>query len=116
MLVLDEPTAGLDPVAARVLKERVTREREMGRTILLTSHELGHLQELADDIVFLLDGVVRFEGEIAELLTATGQTELEGAIANLILEAEAPLPPPGEAGASADASGDGGRDPSEGVA
>jgi len=86
VLVLDEPTAGLDPVAARVLKDRVRTERDAGRTVLLTSHDLGQLQSLADDVVFLLDGVVRFEGEVSELLAATGQAELEGAIAALILE------------------------------
>lgn len=85
VLVLDEPTAGLDPVAARVLKDRIVREREAGRTILLTSHDLGQLQALADDVVFLLDGVVRFEGEIAELTESTGESELEAAIAALIL-------------------------------
>lgn len=86
VIVLDEPTAGLDPVAARVLKDRVRQERERGCTVLLTSHDLGQLQALADDVVFLLDGSVRFEGEVADLLAATGQTELEGAIATLILE------------------------------
>jgi Cu-processing system ATP-binding protein len=86
VLVLDEPTAGLDPVAARVLKERIRAERDRGCTVLLTSHELGQLQAMADDVVFLLDGVVRFEGEVAELLAATGHDDLEGAIANLILE------------------------------
>jgi len=87
VLILDEPTAGLDPVAARVLKERVRAERDRGRTVLLTSHDLGQLQALADDVVFLLDGRVRFEGEIGELLAVTGEEELEGAIATLILEA-----------------------------
>lgn len=86
VLVLDEPTAGLDPVAARVLKDRVRTERDRGCTVLLTSHEMGQLEAMADDVVFLLDGRVRFEGELAELLAATGQRELEGAIANLILE------------------------------
>ena len=86
VLILDEPTAGLDPVAARVLKERVRGERDRGCTVLLTSHELGQLESLADDVVFLLDGVVRFEGEITELLALTGQDDLEGAIAALILE------------------------------
>lgn len=89
VLVLDEPTAGLDPVAARVLKERVRAERDRGCTVLLTSHDLGQLQALADDVVFLLDGVVHFEGEVADLLSSTGQRELEGAIASLILRREA---------------------------
>ncbi len=85
VLVLDEPTAGLDPVAARVLKSRILEERDRGCTVLLTSHELGQVQALADDLVFLLDGVVRFEGELSDLLEATGSDDLEGAIASLIL-------------------------------
>jgi Cu-processing system ATP-binding protein len=93
VLVLDEPTAGLDPVAARVLKERVRTERERGCTVLLTSHELGQLQAMADDVVFLLDGEVRFEGEVAELLAATGHADLEGAIASLIVEGKKPPAP-----------------------
>jgi Cu-processing system ATP-binding protein len=92
VLILDEPTAGLDPVAARVLKERVRAERDRGCTVLLTSHDLGQLQMLADDVVFLLDGVVRFEGEASELLAATGHAELEGAIAALILEGDGAAP------------------------
>jgi Cu-processing system ATP-binding protein len=97
VIVLDEPTAGLDPVASRVLKERVRREKERGCTVLLTSHDLAQLQEVADDVVFLLDGSVRFEGEITDLLAATGQPDLEGAIAWLIL-AETPSDPAGTGG------------------
>lgn len=98
VLVLDEPTAGLDPVAARVLKERVRAERDRGCTVLLTSHDLGQLQALADDVVFLLDGVVRFEGEVSELLASTGETELEGAIAALILRRASEAPPDDDSG------------------
>jgi Cu-processing system ATP-binding protein len=108
VLVLDEPTAGLDPVAARVLKERVRAERERGCTVLLTSHDMGQLQSLADDVVFLLDGVVRFEGEIGELLSDTGEEELEGAIAALILRRGEP-----DAGSEGGASS---RNSDEGVA
>jgi len=86
VLVLDEPTAGLDPLAARVLKERVRRERDAGRTVLLTSHDMARLQALADDVVFLLDGEVRFEGPVDELLTATGESDLDAAIARLLEE------------------------------
>jgi Cu-processing system ATP-binding protein len=86
VLILDEPTAGLDPVAARILKQRLFAERDRGCTVLLASHDLGQLQALADDAVFLLDGVVRFEGEVTALLADTAQVDLEGAIAALILE------------------------------
>jgi Cu-processing system ATP-binding protein len=86
VLILDEPTAGLDPVAARILKARVRRERDDGRTVLMTSHDLGHLEALADDVVFLLEGRVRFEGEVSRLLEITQQAELEGAIAAFLME------------------------------
>ena len=86
LLVLDEPTAGLDPVAARILKDRVRAERDRGRTVLLTSHDLGQLQALADDVVFLLEGRVRFAGAVDRLLTETGHDDLEGAIAHLMTE------------------------------
>ena len=104
VLVLDEPGAGLDPVAARVLKERVRAERDRGCTVLLTSHDLGQLQALADDVVFLLDGQVRFEGEVADLLASTGETELEGAIAALILQGHPAPETASKAGPDAGAS------------
>ena len=85
VLVLDEPTAGLDPVAALVLKAKVQRERERGRTVLLTSHDLGQVEALADDVVFLLDGRVRFAGALDALLATTGHADLESAIASLLL-------------------------------
>jgi Cu-processing system ATP-binding protein len=84
VLVLDEPTAGLDPVAARVLKNKVRRERDRGRTVLLTSHDLGQVASLADDVVFLLEGSVRFAGPLAQLLEHTGHDDLEGAVAELL--------------------------------
>lgn len=83
LLVLDEPTAGLDPAAARVLKDRVLADRAAGRTILITSHVLPELEELADDILFLVDGVARWQGGVHELKTIAGQPTLERAIAVL---------------------------------
>ncbi|MEQ9568554.1 MAG: ABC transporter ATP-binding protein [Longimicrobiales bacterium] len=84
VLVLDEPTASLDPVAARVLKGKVRRVRDAGRTVLLTSHDLGQVQAVADDVVFLLEGRIAFRGSLERLLAATGHADLEGAIATLM--------------------------------
>jgi Cu-processing system ATP-binding protein len=81
LLVLDEPTAGLDPVAARVLKDRILAVRQAGATVLVASHVMSELEELADDVAFLLDGRARFAGPLAELMRRTGQGSLEGAIA-----------------------------------
>ena len=84
LLILDEPTAGLDPIASSVLKDKVLEQRARGHTILLTSHVINDLEELADDIVFLLDGVVRFSGSLHELKRRTRQLSLERAVAQLM--------------------------------
>jgi Cu-processing system ATP-binding protein len=84
LLILDEPTAGLDPISAGALKDKMRRERDAGRTLIVTSHVLSELDEVADRIVFLLDGVVRFSGGRDELLRATGEGTLERAVAELM--------------------------------
>lgn len=86
LLILDEPTAGLDPVASSVLKDKVLEERGLGRTLVLTSHVINDLEELADDVVFLLDGIVRFAGSVHELKRHTRQLSLERAVAQLMRE------------------------------
>jgi Cu-processing system ATP-binding protein len=87
LLVLDEPTAGLDPVASGVLKDKIREERERGKTLILTSHVMSELEELADDIVLLLDGRVRFAGPLRDLTARTKQISLERAVAQLMREA-----------------------------
>lgn len=84
VLILDEPTAGLDPIAAGLLKSEIRAAREEGKTILVTSHILSELEELADDIAFLSDGRLRFGGPVATLLEETGMRRLEPAIAALL--------------------------------
>ena len=86
LLILDEPTAGLDPVSSGILKDKVLAERAAGRTFILTSHIMSELEELADDVVFLVEGRVRFAGPAEELLRRTRQTRLERAIARLMLD------------------------------
>ena len=85
LLILDEPTAGLDPLSSGILKDKILRERADGRTFILTSHIVSELEELADDIAFLLDGRVRFSGSVEELKRTTGQEKLERAIGRLML-------------------------------
>jgi Cu-processing system ATP-binding protein len=83
-LILDEPTAGLDPLASRILKDRILEERARGRTVIVTSHVLPELEELADDVLFLADGEAQWQGPVRELLARTGQHSLERAIARLL--------------------------------
>jgi len=89
LLILDEPTAGLDPVASGVLKARIAEERESGTTFILTSHIMSELEELADDVVFLHDGKVEFAGPVAEIKSLTRQNNLERAIAAMMVRGAA---------------------------
>lgn len=84
VLILDEPTAGLDPVAAIALKEKIRAARADGRTVVVTSHNLGDLETVADDVVFLHEGHVRFDGSIEDLLRTTDRERLQEAIADLM--------------------------------
>lgn len=84
LLILDEPTAGLDPISSSTLKDKILREREAGRTFIVTSHVMSELEEFADRVAFLLDGVVRFAGTQDELKRATSQVTMERAIAYLM--------------------------------
>ncbi len=84
LLVLDEPTAGLDPLAARVFKDRLAVERGRGVTVLITSHVLPELEELADHVLFLSDGKAAWQGDTAALKQRTGAATLERAVAQLL--------------------------------
>ena len=87
LLILDEPTAGLDPVAASILKDKVRRAPAEGTTVVLTSHLMSEVEELAQHLVFLLDGQVAYQGSIEGLLAHTGESRLERAMARFLEEA-----------------------------
>ena len=84
LLILDEPTAGLDPVANGVFKDRILADRDAGRSFILSSHFMNEIQELADDVVFLLDGKVRYAGALDDLMRKTRQANLSRAISHLL--------------------------------
>ena len=84
LIILDEPTTGLDPIALIHLKELIAKEKAKGKTILITTHIMSVVDEIADEIVFLLDGKIYFKGSIEKLKEQTKQTNLEHAIAELM--------------------------------
>ena len=88
VLILDEPSAGLDPLASTRLKDKILRCRQEGAAVILSSHLLAELDEVADDIVFLSDGRVGFEGSVRRLKEMTGQTRLERAVTRLMIGEE----------------------------
>jgi Cu-processing system ATP-binding protein len=84
VLILDEPTAGLDPVSMIDLKELIAEEKAKGRIIMITTHIMPLVEELADEILFLMDGKMYFQGSIVELGTKTGKQSLEHSIASIL--------------------------------
>ncbi|MFT3946340.1 MAG: ABC transporter ATP-binding protein [Agriterribacter sp.] len=86
VLILDEPTAGLDPVAAEVLKEKIVSEKAKGKLVLITSHILSELDDLVSQVIYLQDGKLIFHKKIEELRVDTGQEKLSKAIATVMLK------------------------------
>ena len=78
-IILDEPTNGLDVNAVRMLRELIRELRESGRCVLFSSHVMQEVAALCDDIVIIAHGRVVVRGTPAEILAATGATDLEEA-------------------------------------
>lgn len=88
ILILDEPTAGLDPSASSYLKDLISKRRNDGKTIVMTSHIMSEIDELADRIVYLLDGKVRFDEEKTALKLRAGEDRLDRALVNVLTEVD----------------------------
>jgi Cu-processing system ATP-binding protein len=84
VLILDEPTAGLDPVSSEQLKEKIIREKQKGKLILITSHVLSELDDLITQVIYMQEGVLRFHKSIEELRADTGEMKLSKAIAHFM--------------------------------
>lgn len=81
LIILDEPTTGLDPASLINLKKVILSEKDKGKTILITSHILQFVEEMSDEIIYLLEGKIYFKGSITELKVKTEQDDFEHAIA-----------------------------------
>ena len=84
VLILDEPTAGLDPVASEILKEKISKEKEKGKLVLITSHVLSDLDDLVSQVIYMQDGKLCFHKSIEEIKIETKQDKLAKAIASLM--------------------------------
>lgn len=84
ILVLDEPTAGLDPIAVEILKEKIQSETKADRTFLITSHIMSDLDELSSHVLYLEEGKVLFNDTIDLLKEETGELKLGRAIATIM--------------------------------
>ena len=84
VLILDEPTAGLDPVASEILKEKIINEKQKGKLIMITSHILSELDDLVTQVIYMQDGNLLFHKSMAHLQKDTGETKLSKAIASVM--------------------------------
>jgi Cu-processing system ATP-binding protein len=84
VLILDEPTAGLDPLASEILKEKIIKEKKKGKLILITSHLLSELDDLITEIIFMQEGEVNFHKKVTSLLEETKETKISKAIAQIL--------------------------------
>jgi Cu-processing system ATP-binding protein len=85
VLILDEPTAGLDPVASELFKEKILAEKDKGKLVLITSHILSDLDDLVTRIIYMQDGKLIFHKSIEELRQDTGEERLVKSIAQVMI-------------------------------
>lgn len=88
VLILDEPTAGLDPLSSEKLKEKIIKEKQNGKLILITSHILSELDELITEVFYMQDGLLLFHKKLQALKEETGEIKLSKAIAKIMSEQE----------------------------
>ncbi len=86
ILILDEPTAGLDPLSAELLKEKIKNEKDKGKLIIISSHILADLEEITTHVVYLIDGELEFFKSMESLIKETGTQNLSKAIAKIMTE------------------------------
>lgn len=84
IIILDEPTAGLDPLSSEILKEKIKHERSKGKIILITSHILSELDELVSEIMYLREGNLVFHSGIEELQNRTGEKSVSKVITSIL--------------------------------
>jgi Cu-processing system ATP-binding protein len=88
VLILDEPTAGLDPLSSEKLKQKIIREKQNGKLILITSHILSELDDLVTEVFYMQEGKLVFHKKLTALKEETGEIKLSKAIAKIMRKEE----------------------------
>ncbi len=84
VIILDEPTAGLDPLASEILKQKIRKAKVAGKLVLVTSHIMSEVEEIAEKIAYIVEGEALFYKSIAEIKTETGASKLSQALFHLL--------------------------------
>ncbi|MFN8355219.1 MAG: ABC transporter ATP-binding protein [Spirosomataceae bacterium] len=92
LLILDEPTAGLDPLSCEILKEKIHLESTKGKCVLITSHVMSDLDEIATHVLYLFEGTIQFYKSLQQLKAETNEYKLGRIIAQLMREKKTLIP------------------------
>jgi Cu-processing system ATP-binding protein len=84
VLILDEPTAGLDPLATEILKEKISVEKKKNKLLLITSHILSDLEEFSTHVIYLHEGKILFYKSLENLFSETGESRLGKVVASIM--------------------------------
>ena len=84
VLILDEPTAGLDPLSTEILKDKIRKEKQEGKLVLITSHILSDLDDIVTEVIYMEEGQLRFHKSLSQLKEDTGEIKLSRAIAQVM--------------------------------
>ena len=84
ILILDEPTAGLDPLSSELLKKKIIKEKQRGKLIIITSHILSELDDLITEVAYMQDGNLLFHKKLSDLKSETGTQKLAKAITHIM--------------------------------
>ena len=84
VLILDEPTAGLDPLSTEILKDKIRKEKQKGKLVLITSHILSDLDDIVTEVIYMQEGKLRFHKSLEQLKEDTGEMKLSRAIAQVM--------------------------------
>ena len=84
VLILDEPTAGLDPLSTEILKDKIRKEKQQGKLVMITSHILSDLDDIVTEVIYMEEGKLRFHKSLGQLQEDTGEMKLSRAIAHVM--------------------------------
>lgn len=84
VVILDEPTAGLDPVSSEHVKSKILKEKEKGKLVIVTSHIISEVEEIADRVIYIFEGNIHIDNTVEEIKSKTNEVRLSKAIATII--------------------------------
>lgn len=86
VIILDEPTAGLDPLASEILKNKIIKEKNRGKLIIITSHLLSELDDIVSEIVFMNEGKIIVQQSVTDLMNERKSEKISESIISILKE------------------------------